>query len=185
MTNARFLLTVVGRDRSGIIADVTHVLYRHGCNLEDVSMTILEGEFTMILVGYLATQPRKHLIDRDLHALHKKLKLTFFWKEYEGGQRRGSRKHLRDANLFLIRAIGKDRTGIVYKISRLLADFGLNITDLNSRLLSKGRNSIYAMILEVDIPKKFSTVKLERALNRLSRSLKIEIMVKPVERIEI
>ena len=44
------ILTVIGKDRPGIVANVTEILFEYGCNLEDASMTILEGEFAMIVV---------------------------------------------------------------------------------------------------------------------------------------
>ena len=44
------VLTVIGKDRPGIIAKVTDVLYRTGCNLEDISMTVLEQEFAMMVI---------------------------------------------------------------------------------------------------------------------------------------
>src|SRR5512144_905565 len=43
-------VTVLGPDRPGIIAAVTDVLARVGGNLEDTTMTILRGHFTMTLV---------------------------------------------------------------------------------------------------------------------------------------
>ena len=46
----RFIMTAFGKDRPGIAADVTQILYENGCNLEDTSMTLLAGEFTLILL---------------------------------------------------------------------------------------------------------------------------------------
>src|SRR5262249_4174438 len=43
-------ITVVGRDRPGIIADVTGVLAELGLNLTDSTMTLLRGQFAMTLV---------------------------------------------------------------------------------------------------------------------------------------
>ena len=43
-------VTALGVDRPGIVAAVTGVLVRHGCNLEDTAMTNLGGHFAMMLV---------------------------------------------------------------------------------------------------------------------------------------
>ncbi|MBI4859899.1 MAG: hypothetical protein HY815_06505, partial [Candidatus Riflebacteria bacterium] len=43
-------LTAIGEDKPGIVAAVCRVLYETGGNLRDTSMTILSGEFAMILV---------------------------------------------------------------------------------------------------------------------------------------
>lgn len=46
----RAIVTVIGKDRVGIIADVTALLARHGVNVLDISQTILQEYFTMIML---------------------------------------------------------------------------------------------------------------------------------------
>ncbi len=43
------MLFVLGEDRPGIVKAVTGILYQAGANLEDVSMTLLDGQFAMML----------------------------------------------------------------------------------------------------------------------------------------
>lgn len=42
-------ITVIGRDKVGIIAAVSTLLADMGVNIEDISQTILQGTFTMIM----------------------------------------------------------------------------------------------------------------------------------------
>ena len=42
-------ITVIGRDKVGIIAEVSSLLAERGVNIEDISQTILQGTFTMIM----------------------------------------------------------------------------------------------------------------------------------------
>jgi len=44
-------ITVTGKDRPGIIAALSGAIFTAGGNLEDASMTILEGEFAMIVLA--------------------------------------------------------------------------------------------------------------------------------------
>lgn len=44
------VVTVLGKDRSGIIAEVSAVLAAGGANIEEISQTILEDIFTMTLI---------------------------------------------------------------------------------------------------------------------------------------
>ena len=44
------VVTVLGKDRTGIIAEVSHLLYLKGVNILDISQTIMEGYFTMMMV---------------------------------------------------------------------------------------------------------------------------------------
>ena len=43
------IVTVVGRDRVGIIAAVCNRLAGHNVNILDISQTILQGSFTMVM----------------------------------------------------------------------------------------------------------------------------------------
>ena len=45
----RAIVTVVGKDRVGIIAGVCSLLSAHQVNVLDISQTILQGYFTMIM----------------------------------------------------------------------------------------------------------------------------------------
>ena len=44
------IVTVVGEDRVGIIASVCTLLAKHNANILDISQTILQGNFTMIML---------------------------------------------------------------------------------------------------------------------------------------
>ena len=48
------IVTVVGRDQVGIIAGVCGTLAQHGVNVLEISQTIMEGCFTMMMVVDLA-----------------------------------------------------------------------------------------------------------------------------------
>ena len=45
------VISVLGEDRKGIIANVTRILYEFDANILDISQTIVSGLFTMILVA--------------------------------------------------------------------------------------------------------------------------------------
>ena len=46
----RAIVTVMGIDRTGIIAKVSDCLYRHGVNVLDINQTIMQNIFTMIML---------------------------------------------------------------------------------------------------------------------------------------
>ena len=52
MANAsgRAIITVLGSDRSGIVAAVAGALAQHEANILDISQTILQGIFTMTML---------------------------------------------------------------------------------------------------------------------------------------
>ena len=61
----RAIITVLGSDRSGIVAAVTGVLAEHDANILDISQTILQGIFTMTMLVDLGAA---HVAFSDLQA---------------------------------------------------------------------------------------------------------------------
>ncbi|UXD21577.1 hypothetical protein IPA_05585 [Ignicoccus pacificus DSM 13166] len=49
------VITVVGKDRVGIVAKVSSVLAEHKVNIIDISQTVLRGMFAMIMVVDLSS----------------------------------------------------------------------------------------------------------------------------------
>lgn len=54
MKKERLIITTLGADRTGIVAGVSQVLAENNVNIEDVSQTILQGYFAMIMVVDIA-----------------------------------------------------------------------------------------------------------------------------------
>ena len=46
----RAIITVIGRDKGGIVAGITTELAKHNINIIDINQTIMEEFFTMILM---------------------------------------------------------------------------------------------------------------------------------------
>lgn len=45
----KVIVTVIGKDKPGIIAGVSACLAKSNVNIEDISQTIMQGNFTMIM----------------------------------------------------------------------------------------------------------------------------------------
>ena len=45
------VISVLGTDRKGIIAQVSRILYENDANIMDISQTIVSGLFSMILIA--------------------------------------------------------------------------------------------------------------------------------------
>lgn len=55
----RAVVSVIGRDKRGIIAKVSNFLYEREINIEDISQTIMQDYFTMIMLVDLSESRRK------------------------------------------------------------------------------------------------------------------------------
>ena len=71
------VVTVLGKDRVGIIADVSRLLADYGININDISQTILDDIFTMIMMVDLKDNDIENsdIVDK-LNALGEELGVT-------------------------------------------------------------------------------------------------------------
>jgi len=184
------LLVVTGHDRPGIVSAVSGLLARQNINLEDLRMSILEGEFAMMVIVRIPKKNALRVLDQELRSLEKKWQLTIF--QCPLGPLAGSQKLDRRLSVgkskektYVIRVLGKDRAGIVAGVSRILARYRFNITDLQCRILGAGPKALYTMILECSAPAKAHTRVLKTSLNRLARSLDVEIHLQTADLIRL
>ncbi|MEU4383186.1 glycine cleavage system protein R [Micromonospora echinofusca] len=133
-------ITVIGRDRPGIVADVAEVLARLGANLTDSTMTRLRGHFamTLICVGPAAADVEAALapLSADGQLLATVRAVTPDGETAPAGEP------------YVMAVHGADRMGIVAAMTRALADAGGNVTDLSTRLAG----ALYVVVAEVELP---------------------------------
>lgn len=138
--NHWYMLTLVGKDRPGIVAKVTAALYDGGCNLGEASMMRLGGTFTiMLMVDF--ERSSKALTDL-ISPVAESLDLHLHLDRIEGKLHQHVEPDVR------ITVYGADRAGIVAKVTAALAEAGLNITDLESMVGGSEDKPIYVMQIE-------------------------------------
>jgi glycine cleavage system transcriptional repressor len=82
--------------------------------------------------------------------------------------------------LCLVSVYGSDRPGIVYRVTRELAERGINITDLNTRLIGSKEEPVYVMMLEAALPEVLTIEDAEGLLDKLKKELNVEISVRVI-----
>jgi glycine cleavage system transcriptional repressor len=80
----------------------------------------------------------------------------------------------------IISVYGADQPGIVYRVTRELAAQGVNILDLNTKLIGSHDAPVYVMMLEVAIPDGQTPESVENLLGNLKKELNVEIGVRVV-----
>jgi glycine cleavage system transcriptional repressor len=163
-------VTVIGRDRPGIIAEVTGVVADLGGNLEDSSMTLLRGHFAWMLIADVEV-PADALAARLAHLHADGLVVTVVPvgpDEPFGG----------DSGAYVLSVHGADRPGIVAGVTATLAKHGGNITDLSTRL---GTGGMYLLVAEVTLPARVDVVALGAQLAEAGRHLGVGVSLRPAD----
>ena len=172
-----FAVTIISKDRPGIVADTTEVLFRLGCNIEDSSCTMLGGDFAMILIVSHAKPFLKTALTDEYRALHERTGLTAYVRHLTENEVCPVREV---GELCLISVYGSDQPGIVYRVTRALADRRVNITDLNTRLIGTREEPVYVLMLEAVLPDGLTVEDAESLLENLKKELKVEIAVRAI-----
>lgn len=167
----KVIVSVLGHDRPGIIAAVSAVLFKAGCNIEDVSQTILQTEFAGV---FIASVPDDLVLDNLLTRLREKLdplKLSVLLREME----RAGVWEEPQSEPFVITTLGPDRPGLVAGVTELLAGFGVNISNLKAIFRGGDAPGANIMIYEVDIPISLDQHRFREALYKRGADLGLDI----------
>ncbi len=176
-----FALTIIGRDRPGIVSQVTGILYELGCNIADSSCSILGGQFAMILI--LA---HPDYIDRDSFGdaflpLEESGLSVFLRVLKPGGEIRPDI----EGEVCMVSVYGSDKPGIVYRVAKVLGDKQVNITDLNTKLVGSQENPVYVLILEATLPENVTEDDVDTWMSPLREELQVDISVRTIASAEL
>ena len=171
-----YLLTAFGKDRPGIVAGVSRVLFELGGNIEDASMTRLGGEFTMMLVTALPASASA--LDKKLKTLAKREGLQIAAKPIPAAV---ARRPKEKPPKYLLSVYGTDHPGIVAQIAQALAKRKVSITDLQTKVTGGARKPVYVMLLELQAPAMLDMDGLRSELDQLRQDLKVEISLQDIE----
>jgi glycine cleavage system transcriptional repressor len=172
------LLSAIGSDRPGLVADLARLIYDCGANLEDSRMAILGTDFAVILLCSFAEADAAERIALGAKRLERDHGLTILLRAFEGERRPpvpapGTR-------LYRVEAAGEDRAGIVASLCRVLADRGVNIAELTSASRpGPGGSPHYEMSLRVEVPETLDVRALRDALEREADRLVIDVSLMP------
>jgi glycine cleavage system transcriptional repressor len=171
-------ISVLGKDRPGIVAAITRALFNSGCNLEDSSMTSLRSEFAMIVIAALPAGATIDGLRTDLQGTARALGLTVTLKQLSPAE---NKRTVTRGRPYIISVYGADKPGIVCSISRFLSEKKINITDVQTSVRGAGAKATYIMFLEVSIPPSYAPASLTKTLGAIGRKLAVTIAVNPAE----
>ncbi|MEO5339464.1 MAG: ACT domain-containing protein [Magnetococcus sp. MYC-9] len=176
--NPHALLTVSGRDRPGIVARTTQVLFEAGCNIADSSMTRLGCEFTVMLIVQLPSALTCAALTERFGPLAAEMALTIQAQPVptECVEVAPTTAPAQSATLCVM---GADQPGIVFKTTQLLAEMGCNIIDLYTHRSGTAKRPVYSMVIDVELPDLPEFLpQLQPRLAELEKQLEVEITLR-------
>jgi len=170
-----FILSAIGQDRPGLVADLAQLVYDCDANLEDSRMTILGTDFAVILLASSNGDACADALAHGAKRLERDHGLTILLRALDAGPRAAPPD---DHVLLRIGAAGEDKAGIVAGLCRVLAEQGVNIRELSTRSQpGPGGSPHYEMTLTAEAPERADLDALRAALEAEANRLIIDIQL--------
>ncbi len=178
-----YAITVIGKDKPGIVASVAKVLYEKGFSIEDSSSTLLKDQFSMILIISIDENISILELKKSFYKVRSDLNMSVSVRRIEPEELKEI-AHKKEKDTFMISVYGSDKPGIVYGVSDVFAKSKINIIDLRTRV-TKGDVPLYVMIMEISVPKTINEQELNNILYETCSTLGVDYSVRKVETYEL
>lgn len=170
----KLIITVLGKDRPGIIARVSASLYALDCNLQNVNQMILQNEFS----GFFIVEPPPGLdmktletrLDRDLSSEGLQIYMDRISPSDE-------KQIPATAETFLITTIGPDQKGLVARFTQIIADHQVNVTNLKAVFKGGDDPTANIMVYEIAVTQTTDQPHLFEALRNKASELGLDISI--------
>lgn len=162
------VMTVIGKDRPGLVDSVASIVAEHGGNWLESRMSRLGGQFAGIVHVEVSAEKEGPLA-KALKALDAR-GLTVVVHSSEKGE-----AARRQTNILEI--VGQDRPGIVRQISHTLAEFGVNVEELQTECASAAMSgeTLFKARAVLSVPESCDVTELRQTLEKIAADLIVEI----------
>ncbi len=155
------VISLMSRDRVGIIAAVAKSVYGLNGTICAISQTVMDQYFTILLTADFAGDPALEDVRRGLEAAGAAGEFHVSVREREPALPAGRKEQ--DGEGFVLTLAGKDRPDIISRVSGYLAGRAINIIDL----FAHTRGDEFLLIGQVIVPRDQDIMQLQIDLKGL------------------
>lgn len=167
----QMIISVMSKDRPGVIADITGAIYKLEGDLADLNQSVLCGYLTMILIATFDNEVTPEDIMAEISHIKTPVKFEVSIKVMDEPIDVSHYK-LPDET-YIMTVNGKNKSGLVYSISQFCYAHNINIHDLATTL----REGQYTMVLQLDLSQVESVATIQDALADFSKESGLTVMM--------
>ena len=168
------VITAVGKDRPGIVDKLSMAILDCGCNINDSRMTVLGGEFALLL---LVSGKWNELakLENQLLSIGESLSLTITSKRTEKEGRKGNMLS------YSVDVVSIDHPGIVYKIANFFSSRNINIRELNTNSYAAAHTGtpMFTISMVVNVPSDIRIASLREDFLDFCDGLNMDAVLEP------
>jgi len=167
----QMIISVMSKDRPGVIADITGAIYALDGDLADLNQSVLCGYLNMILIAMFDQDVTPEDVLAEISHIDTPVKFEVAIKVMD--------EHIEMANqplppdTYVMTAQGKNKSGLVHKVSTFCHHHNINIRDLATTL----RDGQYTMVLQLDLTKVGSIATVQQELVQFSEETDLKVML--------
>lgn len=151
------VLTIIGRDRAGVVAELADVVRFHEANWKRSELAEISGTFAGVVVVDVDDDRADELLTNLLILRQQGLHITA--EQIDAPVDAPDGQHVR------LRFTGDDRPGVVHEISSTISGFGISISRLGTVLDTSGDVDLFEITAQLVVP---AAVDLDAALDAVS-----------------
>ena len=170
------VISALGADRPGIVDQLSKAVYELDCNIADSRMTVLGGEFAILL---LVQGPWNKLakLEDQIDELQQELELTIICKRTE---RREPGKNLLP---YMVDVVSLDHPGIVYSLASFFSRRNINIEDMSTTGYAAAHTGtpMFNVHMSVGIPADIHIAALREEFMDFCDSMNLDAVLEPIK----
>lgn len=143
----KLVISALGSDRPGIVDELSKIIYQHGLNIEDSRMTVLGGEFAVLLL-ISGTQKAIAALQLQVENIEEALQMRLLLKPTTDST------NLNNTMPYAVEVAALDHPGIVSNIASFFSSRNINVVNLQTERYAAPHTGtpMFALHLTIGIP---------------------------------
>ncbi len=168
------VISALGKDRPGIVNALSKAVLDSGCNVEDSRMTVLGGEFAVMLLVSGAWNAIAKL-EAQIKALEGRLELIIVTRATEA---RANKDRMVP---YVVDVVAMDHPGIVHEVAAFFSTREINIEDLSTWTYAAAHTGtpMFSMNMVISVPVSVNIGQLREEFTRFCDELNLDATLEP------
>jgi glycine cleavage system transcriptional repressor len=174
--NNQLVIAALGEDRPGLVDRLAGWVTDSGCNIADSRMTVLGGEFAVLL---LVTGNWNNLakLENQCDSMQEQLGMTLHIKRTEQRPAEG------DFLPYGVDVVSLDHPGIIHNLASFFSQRNINIQDLSTSTYAAAHTGtqMFAVHIVLDVPASTHIATLREEFLDFCDRLNLDAVIEPVK----
>ena len=170
------VISAIGKDKPGIVNELSAIILKNQCSIDDSRMTVLGGEFALILL-VSGNWNAINKLEEIIPALALQSGMTIICKRTEPKTIKADRIP------YLVEVISIDHPGIVASIAEFFSSRNINIEDMNTTSYAAAHTGtkMFSVNMTISIPSNLHLGDMREQFTEFCDALNLDSFMEPAK----